>query len=329
MRISEALLEWSRHTSNHGLPKISQLKCEKLRFLWIILFISSSIYCVYGIIGDFTFYRKFRTRTIVNVVNELTAQIPTLSICVYPINIEYMNETLIIEDCEIKQSSYLTSQKCSFSNFYKSSNYCLTLNASSGLDFNVTDQISQLGIKIEISKITLYPIKYVLFHEMDNMPLLPYTDKHHLPLIRCRNSFNESLTVHTSISYNIKQRNYYHKLSYPYSNCVENWNSISNKITRPAVLSNLGALNLNSAYDEENCFFRCLKVYENATEICSSLCPSKCNSITYLTSETSFCDHVNDTDYKTTISLSFDDIRYIDVQEVPAMTYMQLLASIG
>lgn len=328
--LKHTVSSWSLKASNHGLAKIAQSDGKSKTIIWATLFLTSLLICIYGIYYDIIYYFEYKTRTNVNIVNEISSEIPTISICPY-MNIEantaiYPNLELL--DCEIKQNQYLEVLKCGLQDFYQNINFCLTFNTTSIANaLNVTHETNDIAFKLVIKKPDDEKYKFfVSIHDKRIFPFKINGDKHHLPFNKC--SFKpiiRSFSISTRLIFNIKSRMYYHKLSYPYSNCVDNWNTIDKQILNIMITKNF----TNTDYDEENCYIVCLQAYKNFTKICDHLCPPKCNSVTYIINEATFCDYEISTENTVTLGVHFNDLIYTDIQEVPAVTSSELLGSIG
>ncbi len=320
---------WSLKTSNHGLPKIFNSKCTIVALLWTILFLFCIINCIIGIYLDFNQFFQSHTNTNINISNAITGEIPTISMCIDPTieNDSRIIENVYVNNCEFQTSQYLEVEKCSKEHFFRHPNGCLTFNTSfRGNPIWVSDETVDLGLKITFStnlNIIQAGSVFVIPHELDNMPIEPDYSKRYMALFPCKPfSYNDK----TIITYEIEQTTLNKISELPDKNCVDDWSLISNEI-----LINIPSHVIidMKKYNEETCYYICRKVLLNNIDECSLLCPIKCHFKSYIINEHTKCSDSEKNESIAEVILRYKKVKYVNVDEVPAMTTRQLLGSIG
>jgi hypothetical protein len=322
VNLKTSLKSWSLKTSNHGLPKISSSTHTIFAILWSIVFSLFSLYCISYIIYDLRLYAKFNTNTNVNITNVISAEIPTLSVCLDPIFGNNINFNMVMLDCEIKRSKYLEIEKCGNESFTKVPNGCYMFNTSHFKNeiITFTDESRDVGLKLTFKSNNENTTGiFVIVHDLNKIPQKPNNNRYYKNLFQCA-----KIKANTHISYALTERRRINKQPYPFSNCITSWSSVRKDIV------DIVPSYLNKDYDQEVCFLACVEVLLKQSDACrKSFCPVKCTADSYIITQTTNCDDKRDIYDLATVNVYFKETRYTNIQEEPAMELGQLMGSIG
>jgi hypothetical protein len=92
-RLKEEFIEWSSNSSIHGIPNMFRTeKSSLIRFVWLIFFLLSSIYCCFTLIQSLLEYLEFKVLVNIVVAKDISTEFPVVSLC--NLNQRLTNESL-------------------------------------------------------------------------------------------------------------------------------------------------------------------------------------------------------------------------------------------
>lgn len=325
---------WCETSTSHGIPKIIRSKTKFQKLLWLIVFLSSTSYCIYALYADFQNYFKYRVLTYVNTVYDMPVILPAISICGTNNNI---NETL--NSCLIKRGR-LQTLKCSSLDFKNSivPGYENCFSFNSGLNANnIKQQLILINETGEQNGIMLE------FKTMENHSF--YQGFVHHQEVSAINEQNIKLKPKAFVKIGLK-RVRMKKLSKPYSDCNEN----NRKFPGETAIYFSEIIN-SSRYSQKICYTLCMKHYlnkycinaysnvtklynsfkctelDNILKICSKNCPVECDSLYF--SPTILSKIHQKEDKLAILQVYYEEMQYMSINEVPAVTSESFIGNIG
>lgn len=331
-KMKAIIRNWCNQTSNHALPKIVNSNKKYELIVWSLLFLLCTFCCVYTIINDIIEYTKYQSSSNLDIIRNISAKLPSISICSYPGYEERNLSILHINDCKFKRGQFFEYESCDRSNFYQSSDFCITFNMSSKIEngiempYYVLEEGVGLEFNVSKSKKILNSKFLSVIHENGILPLYVHTDIRHFSILRCVGSQISNTDMSSLAQFIISDRPFHEKLSYPYGNCVDDWNTI-----HPRIRDLARNLSRDNFYDESVCSTLCSYIFGNDSIFCDeNMCPMKCNVVVLLNRESLTCLETDDVDFVTSkVVLTFENLRYFYMQQQPTVTIEKLLGSIG
>ena len=312
MNNEDELKLFCKHSTNHGLPKIVESKKRISKIVWSLAFTFSIIYTFRFILSDLITFGQFNTETYVNITNPILGKIPTISICLDSLFRKDSNFSVILEDCVIKREKFLEPEKCHNDSLFKSQTYCYTFNTSDPI--LITDDSRDVSMKLtfKTSNDENKTGIFVVIHDPYRVPTEPSVNRQNIDLFKCESG--------SRINYSIKKQRKSFKQPKPYSKCVKSWSAVPKYITEflPNELDE---------YEEELCLFICEKNLNISAKECIEQCPLECFTHSKIFSKSIICEDSDS--IKSTVTVHFQDLKFTNVEERPAMISEDILGYIG
>jgi hypothetical protein len=124
-QFKELFIDWMSFTTIHGISRILDAQGFLLKLIWFIFYIGGLLGTLYLLITTIQIYFEFNEVTSTQIVNDLPAQFPTITICnLNPFHINYLN------DLEYdKLNNYFNYCNASYMNCFNSDNLNSTSEA--------------------------------------------------------------------------------------------------------------------------------------------------------------------------------------------------------
>ena len=302
--VKKVLINWCEISTVHAIPRIRRSKNSYLRFLWLLCFAASAIYCIYSIVVSFQAYFKYETLTSIEIIKESQSNFPAVSFCNFKMlnklskkNFKQSQEHSTGEDIyDYVNENLLLMQSTSRAELNESTDFrkLVSLNIN---DILISCVYNRRKCWAKDFKSFFHPIHGICFSFnnnngpfIKNVSLQGPDDGLSLELFmgthneQTESDFNDGiiLVVHnqsnvpffdsdrilvsTGTETDLKiNRNFVSKLGLPYSLCIKN-NTEFNSEFRDYIVKDL-----NKTYSQQHCYLICLQKHVIDECNCSSI----------------------------------------------------------
>jgi hypothetical protein len=81
IKIKNYILDWCSYSTAHGISNLSRIKSRSVLIVWLILYISSITFCIYGIINILIAFFHYHTLINMEFQTELPTDFPAVTFC--------------------------------------------------------------------------------------------------------------------------------------------------------------------------------------------------------------------------------------------------------
>ena len=333
--IINEIINCFQNSTFHGLSKIVHSRFIILKILWVFIFITCFIFCIFGLLEHFENYYDYNVLTFVDTGYERPVTLPAVTIC----GILDPFQT-VLKKCIIRPDEKSNPVLCDASYFSQINvpgyeNSCFTYKNGFNLRGNETQITQSDGIRQRSGIIIeLYVSNYVKGYDafIHNQSLCALNEQNIKIL---RKTYTEVGLRRTNIL----------RMKKPYSNCVDrnnfpgetfvyfkevvNETLYSQKLCHTFCIKNYLAKNCSGSFSKETKLYNRTScgTLSNIFKSCSEACVPECDSM--IISSTVSTKNQKNIENLTIIDIYFEETSYMRINEVPAITTEQFLGNIG